>query len=245
MTDKDKKRLGEILHSFLPIIIFALVIGILALIFSPEISRITTEEGRAEFKAFVDGIGFWGWLVTFGIQLLQIFVAFIPGEPVEIMLGFVWGPWLGMLTCLLGTAVSSLIIFFAVRRFGMRFIRRAVSEEDLSRFSFLSDERRIYVTLFILFFIPGTPKDVISYIAPLAPVRALPYLLITTVARIPSVVTSTILGDSVASGDYLAAVIVFVITALISLVGIILGTRYARRKSEKNADGSTRISTED
>ena len=63
----------------------------------------------------------------------------------------------------------------------------------------------------ILFFIPGTPKDALTYIAPLAPMGTLKYLLITTLARIPSVVTSTVLGDRVAEGDYTAAIIVFAV----------------------------------
>lgn len=219
--------------------IFTLIIGILTVILLPEISRITTQDGREEFKAFVEKIGFFGWLVTLGIQLLQIFVAFIPGEPVELMLGFVWGPWLGTFTCLFGVFIGSAVIFYLVRRFGMKFLCRAVGTEDLRKYKFLSDEKRVSITLFILFFIPGTPKDVITYIAPIAPIGAVPYLLITTFARIPSIVTSTLLGERIREGDYLAAVIIFAATALISLLGIIFGPRYVKEKSKEKEDENT------
>ena len=239
MEGKNQGSLRAILKSLLPLIIFAAIIGVLTLILLPEISRITTDEGREAFKAFVEGIGFWGWLVTLGIQLLQIFVAFIPGEPVELMLGFVWGPWLGTFTCLFGVFIGSAVIFFLVRRFGMKFLVRAVGTDDLRKYSFLSDEKKVSLTLFILFFIPGTPKDVITYIAPIAPIGVLPYLLITTFARIPSIVTSTLLGDSIREGDYLGAVIIFAVTALISLLGIIFGPRYVRGKSKEKEDENT------
>ena len=239
MEGKNQGSLRAILKSLLPLIIFTVIIGVLTLILLPEISRITTDEGREAFKAFVESIGFWGWLVTLGIQLLQIFVAFIPGEPVELMLGFVWGPWLGTFTCLFGVFIGSAVIFFLVRRFGMKFLVRAVDTDDLRKYSFLSDEKKVSLTLFILFFIPGTPKDVITYIAPIAPIGVLPYLLITTFARIPSIVTSTLLGERIREGDYLGAVIIFAVTALISLLGIIFGPRYVKEKSKEKENENT------
>lgn len=191
-----------------------------------EIVSLGTSDGRAIFKEYVDSIGVLGWFVTLGIQLLQIFVAFIPGEPVELMLGFVWGPWLGMITCLVGIFIGTLLIFLLVKRFGRPFVQKIVGERDLSTYKFLSDPRKIDLTIFILFFIPGTPKDALTYIAPLAPIKPVRYILIATFARIPSIITSTLLGDSIAEGDYLMSVIVFVITALISVIGIIVGNRF-------------------
>jgi len=199
----------------------------------PYITRLATEEGRAQFSAWIDSLGFGGWLVTLGIQILQVIFAFLPGEPVELMLGVLWGPWLGTFTCLLGIFIGTLLIFFAVRKLGMPFVKKIVGERDLTRYNFLRDPVKIDITVFILFFIPGTPKDALTYIVPLMPMRASKYLLISTFARIPSVVTSTILGDSIINGDYLVAVIVFVITALISLGGILFHRYYiSRRKSE-------------
>ena len=112
----EQKRLNikELLKNSIPIIIFIALMGILTLICMPYIQGLATEEGRAEFKAWIDSIGFVGWLITLAIQLLQIFVAFIPGEPVELMLGYVWGPWLGTLTCLIGIFIGTLVIFLMV-----------------------------------------------------------------------------------------------------------------------------------
>ena len=222
-----------LLKNYLPIIIFIALMGILTLALWPYIARLGTIEGRVAFKAWVDGLGFGGWLVTLGIQLLQIFVAFIPGEPVELMLGYVWGPWLGTLTCLIGIFIGTLTIFLLVRKLGMRFVKRAVGTEDLTKYKFLSDKNKVELTVFILFFIPGTPKDALTYIAPIAPISPIKYLLIATFARIPSIITSTLLGDSIAEGDYLMAIIVFVITALISVFGIAFGNRFVEKKQSK------------
>lgn len=233
----DKK---ELIKKSIPIVIFILIMALATVLLWPYINVLSTEEGRAEFKAYIDGIGVFGWFVTLGIQLLQIFIAFIPGEPVELMLGFVWGPWIGLLTCLLGIFIGTLVIFLLVKRFGRPFVRKIVGDKDLSTYKFLSDPKKIDLTVFVLFFIPGTPKDALTYIAPLAPIKPARYLLIATLARIPSVITSTLLGDSIAEGEYLIAVIVFAVTALISVIGIILGNKFINRKnseeSHKEAD---------
>ena len=231
----NRKRIFDILKKSLPVIVFVAVMGILTLILWPYVEGLATPEGREEFKVWVDGLGFGGWLVTLGIQLLQIFVALIPGEPVELMLGYVWGPWLGTLTCLIGIFIGTATIFLLVRKFGMKFVSRFVDPEELKRYKFLRDKNKVDITVFILFFIPGTPKDALTYIAPIAPIGAVKYLLIATFARIPSIITSTILGDSIADGKWVLALVVFAITAVISVLGIILGNRYIEHK-KKNED---------
>ena len=233
MEENRKIEIKKLVKNAIPIIIFLLLMLVLTLIFWPYIDRLSTQEGREEFKAWIDNLGFGGWLVTLGIQLLQIFVAFIPGEPVELMLGYVWGPWLGMLTCLVGIFIGTYAIFLLSRRFGMPFVKKMVGTDDLTKYRFLADKNKVEITVFILFFIPGTPKDALTYIAPLAPISPIKYLLIATFARIPSVITSTILGDSVAEGKWGLSIIVFVITALISIFGIIFGNKFIESKKNK------------
>lgn len=236
MKDNKKIDLKEILKNSIPILIFIAIMAVLTVIFWPYIEGLATEEGREQFKNWIDGLGFGGWLVTLGIQLLQIFVALIPGEPVELVIGYVWGPWLGMLTCLIGIFIGTATIYFLVRKLGMKFVKKVVGTDDLTKYKFLSNKNKVEITVFILFFIPGTPKDALTYIAPFAPIHPVKYLLIATFARIPSIITSTILGGSIADGDYVLAVIVFVITAIISLLGIIFGNKFIERKQAKNKE---------
>ena len=100
-------------------------------------------------------------------------------------------------------------------------------------YKFLSDKNKVELTVFILFFIPGTPKDALTYIAAIAPINPIKYLFIATLARIPSIVTSTLLGDSIAEGDYLLAGIVFAITAIISICGIVFGNKYVKKRAKQ------------
>ena len=230
---KIDKNVNNTLKNLLPVAIFVVVLVALTFAFLPQIKELATPEGREKFKIFIDSLGFGGWLVTLAIQILQILVAFIPGEPVELVLGYVWGPWLGTFTCLLGIFIGTATIYIFVKKFGSKFVSRAVGDKDLTRYKFLSTKSRAELTVFILFFIPGTPKDALTYIAPIAPIPTASYLLITTLARIPSVVTSTLLGDSIAEGNYLMAIIVFAVTAVISILGIVLENRFVEIINKK------------
>ena len=228
---KDKK---ELIKKSIPLIIFLAIMILATVILLPYVSTLTTDEGRAQFKAYIDGIGVLGWFVTLGIQLLQIFIALIPGEPIELMLGFVWGPWIGMLTCLLGIFIGTMIIFLLVKKLGRPFVQKVVGDKDLSTYKFLSDPRNLDMTVFILFFIPGTPKDALTYITALSPINPVRYLIIATIARIPSIITSTLLGDSLAEGNYVMAIVFFVVTALVSVVGIIFGGKFVSKKKKSH-----------
>ena len=88
----------------------------------------------------------------------------------------------------------------------------------------------MYYLIFILFFIPGTPKDLLTYVAGLTQIKLFPYILITSIAKIPSVITSTIGGDAFGEKKYLYAFIVFVLTGLISIVGLIIYNKITKKK---------------
>ena len=236
MDENRRPNLKVLLKNSIPIIIFVVILGILTLLCLPYVRELATPEGRESFKVWVDGLGFGGWLVTLGIQLLQIFIAFIPGEAIEIMLGYVWGPWLGTLTCFIGIFIGTFVIFLLVRKYGLNFVKKIVGEDDLTKYKFLNDKNRVELTVFILFFIPGTPKDPLTYIVPIAPIHPIKYLLISTLARFPSVITSTILGDKIADKDYGMAILVFVLTAIISVLGIIIGNKFIMTKQIKNTE---------
>ncbi len=181
----------EYIKGIIGIAVFLGVLAVACVLCWDYIVALGTEEGRAELKTLIDGFGVGGWFVTLGIQVLQILIAVLPGEPVELMLGFMWGPWLGTLTCLIGIFIGTVIIFFPARLLGKPFVRLIVGEENSRRYKFLYDPVKLDTTVFILFFIPGTPKDVLTYIVPLTGMNPVKYFLIATFARIPSVVTST------------------------------------------------------
>ena len=174
------------------------------------------------FRDWVDSHGVFGRLAFLGMMMFQVFVAIIPGEPLEIGAGYAFGVLEGTALCLLATTLASGVIFLIVKKYGMKFVTLFVAEEKIRSLKFLRNTRRLEFIVFLLFFIPGTPKDVLTYMVGLTPMKLRVWLLITTVARIPSVVTSTVGGDALGTQEYLFAVIVFVATAAVSGLGVLL-----------------------
>ena len=188
-----------------------------------------------QFREWVDSHGLWGRVAFVGMMMFQVFVAIIPGEPSEIGAGYAFGVLEGTLLCVLATSLSGALIFLIVKKFGMKFVTLFVSEEKIHSLKFLQNTRRLDLIAFLLFFIPGTPKDVLTYIVGLTPMRLSTWIFITTVARLPSVITSTVGGNALGSQEYLFAVIVFAATAVISGVGVLVYRKITQHHQKKEA----------
>ena len=196
------------------------LMGIITIKTLPMVRMLSQPDGQQQFQLWIDSLGFWGWFVLLGIQVLQIIVAFIPGEPVEIVSGMLYGAVGGFLTCELGILIGSVSIFYAVRAFGRPLIPAFIPEEKLASYSFLHNAQKLERLTFILFFLPGTPKDVLTYVAGLTPISPLKFLAIATFARIPSVFSSTWAGATMVDGNWKMTALIFLVTGAVSLLGI-------------------------
>lgn len=175
------------------------------------------------FRAWVDQRGAAAPILFVGMVVLQVVVAIIPGEPLEIAAGYAFGAVEGTLLCLAGIFIGSALIFLLVRRFGTRAIEVFFPLENLKPLQRLQkSKRRLHFWVFLLMFLPGTPKDLLSYFVGLTRMPLLNWLVITTVARIPSVLTSTIGGNALGSEKYIFALIVFAATLAVSALGILI-----------------------
>ena len=193
------------------------------------------------FRAWIDSHGFWGKLAFLGICVLHIIVAIIPGEPIELFAGYAFGFWWGTLMCEIGIVAGGAVVYAFVHRFGRKALNVFFSEEKINSLRFLQDEEKLELWVFILFFIPGTPKDMITWFVPLTRMTLGRFLLISGLARLPSVVTSTIGGNALGSGRVWFAVLVFVITGAISAIGIVA---YRRIKMKKEAGKTEKMNNE-
>ena len=186
------------------------------------------------FREWVSEKGLIGRLLFIGMTAFQVVVAIIPGEPFELAAGYAFGAVEGTVLSVLGILLGSAIIFFMTKRFGMKFVTLFFSEEKINSLSFISNSQRRNLLFFIIFFIPGTPKDLLSYAAGLTPMRFGTWMLIAGVARLPSLVTSTVCGGALGNADYVFAAIAFGVTLLVSGVGVLI-YRHLQKKKETNA----------
>ena len=190
----------------------------------------------AEFREWVQARGFAGMLAYAGMVIVQVLVALIPGEPLEIAAGYAFGALEGTLVCLAAATLGSLLVFVLVRRFGVKLVEVFFSREKLKSLRFLHHSRRRDYLFAIIFMLPGTPKDLLCYFAGLTDIKFGTWLLICSVGRIPSVVTSTIGGDALGTESYLFAVIVFALTLAISAAGVLIYRQIQRRHAARRGE---------
>lgn len=188
-----------------------------AVVFRHEIwALITSQAARDEFVEWVRSHGLAGMLVFLGLEIFQIVVAVVPGEPVQLMAGALYGPAGGLALCLVGILIGSTMIYFFVRALGAKAIDPAV----LHKYRFLQDEKRARSALYLLFFLPGMPKDLLTYLGPFLPLKPGEFLLICTLARFPSLLASTVAGDSLFEGNIALPLVLLAVTGALGLVGI-------------------------
>lgn len=223
LTSKQKKLLGSG--------IIALVVILFVVIFiyvgKPMLEFVQEPE---RFQAWVNQRGALSRLAFIGMMLLQIVVGVIPGEPLEIGAGYAFGFWEGTLLCMIAIFIASVCLFLLVRKYGTRLISLFLPIEKLQSVRFLQDSKRLNLLTFIIFLIPGTPKDLLTYFVGLTNMSLPVWMFIASVARIPSVVTSTLGGAALGEKNYTIAIIVFAVTLVISGAGLL----YYRHLSKKD-----------
>ena len=208
------------------------VVVLLVVFVTLFVSRWLSSFSREDFRDYVRSFGALAPAVMLGLQILQVFIALIPGELVESAAGFILGPWLGTVVCYLGIALASALILTLTRRYGVKLVEVFISREKINELRFLSTEQKRNALIFLLFFIPGTPKDLLTYFVGLTDIKLGTFLLLSMVARIPSVLTSTFGGHLLGEARYLGAVILYGVTGLLSLLGMAGYHRYLKKKQD-------------
>lgn len=175
-------------------------------------------------------------LVYIGIQVLQVFIALIPGEVVEVAAGVLFGPWMGLVYSLIGVAIASSIVFLLTKLLGIRFVELFVSADKINSMKLIKSNRRLNMLVFLIFFIPGTPKDLLTYFVGLTRMKLHTFLLISLAARIPSVLSSTFAGEALRQQEYKTSLIIFAATGVAAVIGYTVYTIISKRHEKKEKE---------
>jgi len=218
----DKKtKILRILLSIGIVIILAIFLWGLA----PFIKDLSTTEGQIAFKEKIDGMGFLGIFLLFGLQILQILLVILPGEPFEVLAGMCYGAWGGALFITISVFITTTIIFFTVRKLGQKYLYNFFQRERVDKImksKLFKNPRNLNIVLFILFFLPATPKDLFVFIGGLLPIKPLRFILISTLVRFPSVITSTMVGANITKGNWELSLIIYGVTFAAAALSIYL-----------------------
>jgi len=211
MKKNYKKAILKIL---IIIIVLAFVTAVTIYLF-PIIKGLTTVEGQTRFKEISNKSWLLGMIVLFLLQLSQVIVALLPGEPMEVLAGMFYGYIGGTILIIVYNFIISAFIFWLTRRYGKKVIYFFFNKKKVDKFlesKIFKNTKRIETILFFLFLIPGTPKDLLIYVGGLLPVSPISFLIISNLARFPSILSSTIVGSNIVNGNWKICALVYLIT---------------------------------
>lgn len=215
----DKKRISFVKVILLIFIVIAFV-GLTVYLF-PVMKNLSTHEGQIAFKERIDDSGIIGFITLLALQFAQIFLVIVPGEPLEILAGMCYGAFGGTIFALFSVALSTAIIFGLVRKFGKNFIYQSFDKKKIDRIEkskIFQNPKKIELILAMCFAITGAPKDILVYIGGLLPVKPIRFILISTFCRLPSIVSSTIVGEYFSEGNWKVSMIVYGITFALTIL---------------------------
>lgn len=156
---------------------------------------------RGKAITFIKSFGPWSVPVFISFQILQVILAPIPGEATGVIGGYLYGPILGTLYSTIGLALGSWLAFCLAHIFGEPLVEKIVKPETLRKYdSFLEHKGRLVI--FILYLIPGFPKDSLSYILGLSHMRALPFIVISTAGRLLGTGSLSLMGSFARNKQY-------------------------------------------
>lgn len=209
------------LFKFGGLIAFFVLMAVVCVAIAPLILELTEPGGVERVVQDVRNAGPGGVLILLGMQFLQVVVAFIPGEVVQVAAGMMYGPWGGAAVVLAGCVISSAFIFFIVHKLGAPFVRAMIPEKWMGKLEDFEETDKLDVMVFVLFLIPGLPKDVFTYLVPLTDMSMRNFLVLSTVGRIPGILMSTLAADGLMEGDIMRSVLLFLVAAGIAALAIV------------------------
>ena len=225
MTAEEKKYQKILRIKQISMICIILIFVLLTIKFYPFLYSLKYQQNRDAFEASIKNMGGIGVIILTLLQVTQIVLAMLPGQPVEIIAGMAYGMLLGTCICTLGIFIGTAIVYYLVKLLGKSFVMLFVKPETLERIekmSLFNDEKKLKAFLFFMFFVPIFPKDIFVYIGGLTKLSDKDFLTIATLSRIPGQMLGVYVGVSIVSKSYIIPIIVIFAVGILSVIAYIL-----------------------
>lgn len=182
-------------------------------------------------KSWVLSYGRFGFIAFIILQMVQVLIFIIPGSG-EIVLGaggFIFGTAIGTVLSLCGIILGSIIAFLTARLYGDKLLIKVLPEKEYIKVKSLIDRPNNRFIIFVLFLIPGFPKDILDYASGVTPIGLGEFILISTIARLPGVILASYMGSTLYHKNYRAAIVMLMIMAVLLIIGILKGRKIMER----------------
>jgi uncharacterized membrane protein YdjX (TVP38/TMEM64 family) len=218
MTVSPRSRWKWLLaFCFLGGFVFFLIYQYNSQIWSQIVKYYSTLYNRHELKRFILSFEAYSPLAYILLQIIQVIVAPIPGGAIEFLGGYLFGVKAGFLYSMIGLIIGSWLAFSLARIFEKLAVEKFVSPNTRKKFDYLIGHEGVILS-FLLYLIPGFPKDALCYILGLTPMHLITFLIISTIGRIPGTLMACLQGGKAFDHQYKAFLILLGISTLVILI---------------------------
>ncbi len=226
MKGKIKERASQqnirLTLTILKFSIFVLIIvGIPLYLFFFHWDWIQQFQSVEEVGAFFSQYKTLSVFLYIGTQILQIIISVIPGQGLQFAAGAFYGFWLGYFFSIIGAVLGTVGAYYLAKLLGRDAIHLFFGEEKIQRFIHRINSKRGVLIIFLIYLVPGAPKDLCNYAAGLSEMKLKPFLIISLVGRSPGMMMSLLIGKKLIDGGYTVAIIVASVALVLFIVGLI------------------------
>ncbi len=233
-NEEDKQKNARRLIALGVLFVFIAAIVIVFIYVGKPLIELVTDPQK--FKAWLEGYGALSKGVFAGIMALQVIVAVIPAGPFQVAGGYAFGAFWGTVLSIVGNGLGSMLVYFMVKLFGSRAIGLFVAPEQIDKLKHILDAPKWKILFVVIFMIPGSPKDVLTYLTGISELKPLSVLLLTTLGRLPAILASCLGGDALSEASYGKAAVFFGILAVISITGAVIYRKLSRKDKKEDTE---------
>lgn len=219
--EKIKKKRETLVSVLKLILLFGIVIGLPIYVYFAYPEMIDRFKSLDEINKLLVQYKTASIFIYIGLQIFQIVVSVLPGQALQFAAGYAYHFWFGLLYSVIGISIGTVITFYLARFLGKDALYVIFGEERFGRFVHTLNKKRSYIVLFVIFLIPGIPKDLFTYAAGVSEIRIIPFLLMSLVGRTPAMIGSIMMGNMFYNGSYTGLIILGAVAAALFVAGLL------------------------
>lgn len=218
---KPKSTLQKVAAIVKLLLLLVVLLGLPAYIYFFQHDLIEQFSSIEAVEAFFARYRSQSILVYLGLQIVQIVVCILPGAALQFSAGYIFHFWLGLLLSLVGAAMGSILTYYLARFLGHDAMYLIFGEEKMQSMLERINSKKGVILVFLIYLIPGVPKDLCTYAAGLSDMKLKLFLVLSMIGRTPGMMGSLIIGQQIQRGGYTSAAIIGGVAVVLCVLGIV------------------------
>ena len=219
-NEKRRKQMRTFVSALKLVVLFSIVIGVPVYVYFSYPELIDRFKNLDEINKLLVQYKTASIFIYIGLQIFQIIVSVLPGQALQFAAGYAYHFWLGFLYSIIGISIGTVITFYLARLLGKDALLVIFGEEKFTKFIHTLNSKRSFLVLFVIFLIPGIPKDLFTYAAGVSEIRIVPFLMLSLIGRTPAMIGSIMMGNMFFNGSYFGLIVLGTVAVILFAAGL-------------------------